>query len=44
MIAGLYAAGNCTASIMGISTLVPVAPFGPSMTIAFRAANHLMAE
>ncbi|MCB1696565.1 MAG: FAD-dependent oxidoreductase [Halioglobus sp.] len=44
VIAGLYAAGNCTASIMGDKYPGAGCTLGPSMTIAFRAANHLMAE
>lgn len=41
-IEGLYAAGNCTASIMGNKYPGAGCTLGPSMTIAFRAANHLM--
>lgn len=44
VIAGLYAAGNCTASIMGDKYPGAGCTLGPSMTIAFRAANHLMAQ
>ncbi|RLQ21064.1 FAD-dependent oxidoreductase [Seongchinamella sediminis] len=43
-IEGLYAAGNCTASIMGDKYPGAGCTLGPAMTIAFRAANHLMAQ
>lgn len=43
-IEGLYAAGNCTASIMGNRYPGAGCTLGPAMTIAFRAANHLMGD
>lgn len=39
-IAGLYAAGNCTASIMGSKYPGAGCTLGPSMTIAYKAALH----
>jgi 3-oxosteroid 1-dehydrogenase len=39
---GLYAAGNCTASIMGDKYPGAGCTLGPSMTIAYRAANRIM--
>ncbi|MEH6550347.1 MAG: FAD-dependent oxidoreductase [Pseudomonadales bacterium] len=41
-IEGLYAAGNCTASIMGDKYPGAGCTLGPAMAIAFRAANHIM--
>ncbi|WP_075999935.1 FAD-dependent oxidoreductase [Pseudohalioglobus lutimaris] len=43
-IEGLYAAGNCTASIMGDKYPGAGCTLGPAMSIAFRAADHMMAE
>ncbi|MFF0817720.1 FAD-binding protein [Rhodococcus sp. NPDC003318] len=39
-IPGLYAAGNCTASVMGRKYLGAGATIGPSTIFAYRAANH----
>ena len=41
-IEGLYAAGNCTASIMGDKYPGAGCTLGPAMTIAYRAVNHIM--
>lgn len=41
-IAGLYAAGNCTASIMGDKYPGAGCTLGPAMTFAYLAGNHLM--
>jgi 3-oxosteroid 1-dehydrogenase len=41
-IAGLYAAGNCTASIMGDKYPGAGCTLGPAMSIAYRAANDMM--
>lgn len=40
-ISGLYAAGNCTASIMGNKYPGAGCTLGPAMTMAFLAANHV---
>lgn len=41
-IAGLYAAGNCTASIMGDKYPGAGCTIGPALTMAFRATNHAL--
>lgn len=41
-ICGLYAAGNSTASIMGSKYPGAGCTLGPAMTIAYKAANHIM--
>ncbi|MEO4053264.1 FAD-binding protein [Solibacillus sp. CAU 1738] len=41
-IEGLYAAGNCSASIMGESYPGPGATLGPGMTFAYLAALHCL--
>ncbi|MFT5329331.1 MAG: 3-oxosteroid 1-dehydrogenase [Parasphingorhabdus sp.] len=41
-IAGLFAAGNCTASIMGEKYPGAGCTLGPALTMAFRGANALM--
>lgn len=43
-IPGLYAAGNCTASVMGRKYLGAGATIGPSAIFAYRAANHAAAS
>ena len=43
-IVNLYAAGNCTASIMGDKYPGAGCTLGPALTMAYRAANHLMAN
>ncbi|WP_024795596.1 FAD-binding protein [Tomitella biformata] len=43
-IPGLYAAGNCTASVMGRKYLGAGATIGPSAIFAYVAANHAAAE
>lgn len=43
-IEGLYAAGNCTASIMGSKYPGAGCTLGPAMTIAFKAARRLSAK
>ncbi len=40
----LYAAGNCTASIMGDKYPGAGCTLGPALTMAYRAANHIMAN
>jgi len=41
-IEALYAAGNCTASIMGDKYPGAGCTIGPALTMAYRAANHVM--
>ena len=41
-IEALYAAGNCTASIMGDKYPGAGCTIGPALTMAYRAANHAM--
>lgn len=41
-IKGLYAAGNCSASVMGESEPGPGAILGPAMTFGYIAASHLV--
>ncbi len=41
-IAGLYAAGNTTASVMGYSYPAAGATLGPAMTFGFLAARHMV--
>ncbi len=40
----LYAAGNCTASIMGDKYPGAGCTLGPALTMAYRAANHMMSS
>jgi len=42
-IEGLYAAGNCTASVMGRGYPGPGATLGPAMTFAYLGARHAVA-
>jgi 3-oxosteroid 1-dehydrogenase len=41
-IEAFYAAGNCTASIMGDKYPGAGCTIGPALTMAYRAANHAM--
>ncbi|MFO7246823.1 MAG: FAD-dependent oxidoreductase [Thermaerobacter sp.] len=43
-IPGLYATGNCSASVMGRTYPGPGATLGPAMTFAYIAAKHVAAE
>ncbi|WP_424214293.1 FAD-dependent oxidoreductase [Streptomyces sp. BI20] len=43
-IAGLYAAGNCSAAVMGETYPGPGATIGPAMAFAWAAANAMAAE
>jgi 3-oxosteroid 1-dehydrogenase len=43
-IEGLFAAGNCTASVMGRAYPAPGATLGPARTFAYRAARRAAAE
>ncbi len=43
-IENLYAAGNCTASIMGDKYPGAGCTLGPALTMAYRAANDIMAQ
>ncbi len=43
-ITNLYAVGNCTASIMGDKYPGAGCTLGPALTMAYRAASHLMAN
>ena len=42
VIEGLYASGNCTASVMGDRYPGPGSTLGPAMTFAFVAVNHAL--
>ena len=39
-IPGLYAAGNCTAAVVGLSYPGPGVTLGPAMTFAYLAMQH----
>ncbi|MGI5164094.1 FAD-dependent oxidoreductase [Spirillospora sp. CA-253888] len=43
-ITGLYATGNCSASVMGETYPGPGATLGPSMTFGYAAVTHLLAD
>ncbi len=43
-IPGLYACGNCSASVMGRTYPGPGATLGPAMTFAYIAANHVVSQ
>jgi 3-oxosteroid 1-dehydrogenase len=43
-IEGLYAAGNCTASIMGSKYPGAGCTLGPAMTIGYKAGHHIMGD
>ncbi len=43
-IPGLYACGNCSATVMGRTYPGPGATLGPAMTFAYIAANHVVSQ